>query len=58
MKKFENLGKKLSKKEQKKIKGGGGDNGGCPLFCETTGCGTTACVCHNAGTQNQYCARP
>jgi hypothetical protein len=52
MKKFENLGKKLSKEEQKKITGGVGDSSGCkasgelcsqlspcclPLFCELVG---------------------
>ncbi len=32
MKKFENLGKKLSKEEQKKIKGGDADEPGCGKY--------------------------
>ena len=54
MKKFENLGKKLSKDEQKEIKGGVGDPGSCSgvgcgangedLGCDGLGHG---CTCHH-----------
>lgn len=48
MKKFENLGKKLSKDEQKNIMGGVGDggpacnSGGCTLDSQ---CGQSDCIC-------------
>jgi len=48
MKKFENLGKKLSKEEQKKIKGGNFDPGTnpCSGLCESdSDCLNADCVC-------------
>lgn len=54
MKKFENLGKKISKNEQKNIKGGLLDDGGGQ--CGTACADTTACT--TSGGHSGHCHMP
>lgn len=56
MKKFELLGKSLSKDQLKLIKGGDEEvpGAGCPLKCSSIECGGS-CKCFHSGTANEYC---